>query len=136
MQVSSANSLTWLQSTAASASPMGPASSADGQDGSDATFDAIPNSLALSGLQSPSQMFSSASLNTLISAQTDQDSTGGPASTTGVARHHHHHGGRGAAEALEQTTTQAASSAAGDPAAASSTDAGAETQLAQLLMTV
>ena len=132
MQVSSANSLTWLQSTAASASPMGPASSADGQDGSDATFDAIPNSPALSGLQSPSQIFSSASLNTLISAQTDQDSTGGPASMTGVARHHHHPGGGGAAEAVEQ----AASSAAGDPAAASSTDAGAETQLAQLLMTV
>ena len=139
MQVSSANSLTWLQSTAASASPMGQASSADGQDGSDETFDAIPNSPALSGLQSPSQMFSSASLNTLISAQTEQDPTGaaqGQASETSAAHHHHRHGGAGAAEALDQTAAQTSSAAASGTDAVSSTAASAETQLAQLLTTI
>ena len=155
MQVSSANSLTWLQSASAATSQSDPAGSTDGQDMLDASGaeGASPSSL-MASLQSPSQQFSAGGLSALISAQLDQSTAGATASVTdptssdaiqtsatsgdasqaeppsGSVRHHHHHGGGAATDpgATQPSTTPSTADASASPSTAD-----AETEMAQLL---
>ncbi len=152
MQVSNANSLTWLQSASAAASQSDPAGSTGGQDLLDASGaeGSSPSSL-MASLQSPSQQFSAGGLSALISAQLDQSTQGASATdpsqstatqsatsssdatqaepSSGAAHHHHHHGGAASDPSLTQAST--ASSTADTSASSSTSDA--ETEMAQLL---
>ncbi len=156
MQVSSTNSLTWLQSAsgaAASAAASSSASSAGGQDPIDASGaeGASPSTL-LASLQSPSQQFSAGGLSALISAQLDQSATlatqdpaisdpsdatqsgggqGGGAqglAASGMHQHHHRRGG-----GLGHIQPQSLDSSSSSTAAATSSTSDAETGMAQLL---
>ena len=144
MQVSSTNSLTWLQSAGAAAGASAPAGSTDGQDMLDASGaeGSSPSSL-MASLQSPSQQFSAGSLSALISAQLDQstqgasssDATSGGASQAQLpsgAVHHHHHHGRGEAPDPSTAEPSSASTSMADAAASSSTS-DATIEMTQLL---
>ena len=159
MQVSSTNSLTWLQSASAAASHSTSAGSTDGQDLLDASGaeGSSPSSL-IASLQSPSQQFSADSLSALISAQLDQSAAGGATSSetgstqtsaigrgdadsdddaqiqpqAGAVHHHHHHGG----ERPVPTSTEPSTQTSAADASSSSLAAGAATSVAQLLAEV
>ncbi len=152
MQVSSTNSLTWLQSAsgaAASAAASSSASPAGGQDSLDASGaeGASPSSL-LASLQSPSQQFSAGGLSALISAQLDQSATQASADqgdatelggatrgsgsqgvvASGAHLYHHRQGGgpgRVQLQALDGSSTPTA--------VETSSTSDAETNMAQLL---
>ena len=143
MQVSSASSLTWLQSAGAAAGRTSPAASADAQDSLDASgAEGASLSLMMASLQSPSQLFSADGLSALISAQLGQsstDPTSNDPSASSSAHHYHHH--RGGGGAVEPSTSQspdstpaaspASASAVSAPVSASAADV--ETEMSQLL---
>jgi hypothetical protein len=147
MQVSTQNSLTWLQTTSAAAAATDQISSAYGQisPGDDASG-AESGQSALAAQQSPAQMFAPASLDTLVSSQSATDATGAtPTSpqqpaTLYIQRHHHHPGMQPLTSTQDSdasTTTSGLSSATGAAtnlsAATDGADTSAETNLSQLV---
>jgi hypothetical protein len=146
MQVSAQNSLTWLQTTPAAVAAADQVSSAYGQvSPSDNASGAESGSSAISALQSPGQMFSSSSLDSLLSAQTDTGSSDSTGSSTAAAppahHHHHHHGGGGVDAATSSQDASSTSDATSTTSTATATtsassDASAQADIEQVLTNV
>jgi hypothetical protein len=139
MQVSNTSNNLWLQyqQSITQTDQTTQANSAGGQTSTgDATSGGQAGGLAsllTSTIQSPSSLFSSGNLSTLISAQANTqagdigDGTdptqAGSTSGTGSAHHHHHHGGGEAPSSTDSSTASTTSGATATTTAAASTGA-------------